>query len=924
MARIVSVHVRMQIQDYVNKARAGVAATKDLRTELQKAAAAGKLEGVATAATGAGLALVAGFTLATTAAARFEKAMSGVSSVTNANAVDLERLRKAALEAGKATQFSATEAAQAERELGAAGLATSQIVGGALTGSLALAAAGQLDLAESADIAAKTMGVFGLQGRDVGRVADVLSAAANKSATGVREIAEALKMGGGAANSAGMSLEETVGTLAALSKGALVGSDAGTSLKTALTMLAAPTKESAAEMKRLGIEVYDTNGNFIGSAKLAGVLQRTLGGLTQQQRQAALSTIFGADAMRVAIALYDLGEQQVQEYITAVDDQGAASRAAAKLTDNLIGDVERLTGSFETLTITSGGGVSEALRIATKSAGAFVDQLNEAPPALTGTLVGVAGLTGAVLLGVAAWTRIRGSINDALEDLSKTGPAGERAARGLTVATKWAGRAGAAFATLEIVNTIAAQFRPAAADTDALARSLTNLANSGERAGEWTRIFGGDMDQLKRDLKFTNSSGGIAGLKKAASIEPGFLAGFDWSTQASYEHMVALDKAFAQLASSGNSKEAAKAFEVITKAAKEQGIPVEDLINMFPQYKAALEESATSTDRLAAGQQAALAQAHAMAGGLEAAVKEAGSLSAAFDKLNKSTTDWAKSENDLEAAIDDGMAAIKANGKTATDHGTVLDASTKAARGNRDALLEIVDTTRDAIQARWDDTHSLEAANSVYEDGRKAFVKAAVAAGLTKKAAEELADAWLQMPPLVSTQVTTPGLDAALAKLQRLAQMDKKMGISINVYDPEGLVTRRWGGVTTHAQTGLLRDAAVYSPRTPARYAFAEPATGGEAFIPRKGPYGRAMSILSESAAWYDAAVIPFASLAGTRAAPSYGAAGSPAAMQSSVHMEAAIARALRAAMHGISIVLDERRVGHVQARKADLYKRGG
>ncbi len=41
----------------------------------------------------------------------------------------------------------------------------------------------------------------------------------------------------------------------------------------------------------------------------------------------------------------------------------------------------------------------------------------------------------------------------------------------------------------------------------------------------------------------------------------------------------------------------------------------------------------------------------------------------------------------------------------------------------------------------------------------------------------------------------------------------------------------RWGGVYEHAQAGLLREAGIFSARTPARYAFAEPATGGEAFI---------------------------------------------------------------------------------------------
>jgi len=104
--------------------------------------------------------------------------------------------------------------------------------------------------------------------------------------------------------------------------------------------------------------------------------------------------------------------------------------------------------------------------------------------------------------------------------------------------------------------------------------------------------------------------------------------------------------------------------------------------------------------------------------------------------------------------------------------------------------------------------------------------------------------------------VKQASLDAALAKILRLQYLSKKMGFSVNAYDPEGLVrNKRWGGVTTHARMGTLGDAQVYDPVSPARYAFAEPATGGEAFVPRHGDYGRSMSILNTAASWYGARV---------------------------------------------------------------------
>jgi TP901 family phage tail tape measure protein len=54
-----------------------------------------------------------------------------------------------------------------------------------------------------------------------------------------------LRMGGLLANQTGLSLEDTVGTLSAFADHALIGSDAGTSLKVMLQRLTPQSKEAA-------------------------------------------------------------------------------------------------------------------------------------------------------------------------------------------------------------------------------------------------------------------------------------------------------------------------------------------------------------------------------------------------------------------------------------------------------------------------------------------------------------------------------------------------------------------------------------------------------------------------------------------------------------------------------------------------------
>src|SRR4249919_2216358 len=103
--------------------------------------------------TGAGLlggALAVGLGVAIKSSADFEQAISNVAATGKDAQTNLKGLRDAALAAGKATKFSATEAAGGVEALAKAGVSAADIMGGGLTGALNLAATGNLDVADSA------------------------------------------------------------------------------------------------------------------------------------------------------------------------------------------------------------------------------------------------------------------------------------------------------------------------------------------------------------------------------------------------------------------------------------------------------------------------------------------------------------------------------------------------------------------------------------------------------------------------------------------------------------------------------------------------------------------------------------------------------------------------------------------------------
>jgi TP901 family phage tail tape measure protein len=400
-------------------ARETAAAYKKAQHEAQMA----MRETVQTAAVmGAGIAAGIGF--AVVAAKNFNAEMSNVKAVSNATAQEFGQLRTAALEAGQATKYSATDAARAEQELAKAGVAVQDIVGGGLRGALNLAAAGQLDLAKSAEIAASAMTVFGLRGQDVGHIADVLAAAANKAQGGVGDMGLALQQSSLVAHQFGLSIEDTVGTLALFAKNGLTGSDAGTSFKTMLQRLVPSSNEAAEKMDALGIKMFDATGKFIGIQAAAQELQEGLSGLSDEQRISALNTIFGADAIRASTILYEAGAKGVDFWRNSVNESGAAARIAAKNMDNLAGDLEQLRGAFETALIKTGDQATGVLRGLTQGATDAVQAYSALPSPVQGAVLAFGGLAVAGTLAFAAAATLIPkyvALREALETLGTTG-----------------------------------------------------------------------------------------------------------------------------------------------------------------------------------------------------------------------------------------------------------------------------------------------------------------------------------------------------------------------------------------------------------------------------------------------------------------------------------------------------------------------
>jgi len=451
-------------------------------------------------------AVLTGFAaLSVTRFAQFDAAMSSVAAATMESAENMAILRQAAIEAGADTQYSATEAAGAIEELAKAGVSTADILGGGLTGALNLAASGAIGVADAAEIAATAMTQFGLSGDDVGHIADLLAAGAGKAQGGVDELGMALKQAGLVADQTGLSIEETVGGLTAFAAAGLVGSDAGTSFKAMLQRLTPQSKEAQRAMDDLGISAYDSQGQFIGLSEFAGNLQQALKDLTPEQRNAAMATIFGSDAVRAANVLYEQGAAGVEKWTDAVNDQGYAAEQARIRTDNLVGDLERLGGSFDTALIQSGSGANDVLRQMTQGAESVVDAIGQMPAPILNATTLLAGAGGLTALGIGGLGKLAVGIHDAKRSLEGLGVSMKTAgafAGGLGVAlaigtlafANWAQKAAEAKARAsEYLSTLDAAGKTTEATIESVNKAIAGR-NMGQSFSE--RIFGGDPESL--------------------------------------------------------------------------------------------------------------------------------------------------------------------------------------------------------------------------------------------------------------------------------------------------------------------------------------------------------------------------------------------------------------------------------------------
>ncbi|AHK42209.1 putative phage tail protein [Ensifer adhaerens OV14] len=335
----------------------------------------------------------------------FEAAMNRVDAATGATADEFKAMRDMAVQLGADTSFSASESADAMEMLAKNGLKASQILDGAVAASMQLAAASGSDLSAAADVATDVMMNFGKEAKDLAPLVDGITGVLLESKFGFDDYRLAMGQAGGVAGNLGVSFEDFNAVIAGTSSAFASGSDAGTSFKTFLTTLVPKSDAAAAAMDELGLKFFNVDGSMKSMTAIAEELKTKMGGLSDEDMNNKMSTMFGTDAMRTAIMLMKTGGAGIDELKTKIGSASAEEQAAARL-KGFNGELEKLGGAFETLqiAIADSGLLAMVTSFVTMLAG-WIDALATSNPELLkwGTiLAGLAAVLGPLLITLGA------------------------------------------------------------------------------------------------------------------------------------------------------------------------------------------------------------------------------------------------------------------------------------------------------------------------------------------------------------------------------------------------------------------------------------------------------------------------------------------------------------------------------------------
>ena len=307
-------------------------------------------------------------------AADFESSMSGVKAIMGEKWDD--SLTEQAKHLGATTAWTAREVGEAMQYTAMAGWDAKQNMEG-LNGILSAASAGGIGLAEATDVMVGALAGFGEGADQAEKYADIMTATFTNTKTDMLGLGESYKYVGSLAGTLGYDFAEVNTAIGIMGNASIDGSQAGTTLRTALLNMTGDSKEVKKAMGELGISMTNSDGTMKSFSDVMHDMKKGFSGLTEEGKLFYANQIFGKTATAGMLAVINSTDDAYDSLERSIKGaSGAAGEAASGRLDNLNGQLTLLKSAIEGIAIRIGDFILPYLKQFVEWAQKLADKLN--------------------------------------------------------------------------------------------------------------------------------------------------------------------------------------------------------------------------------------------------------------------------------------------------------------------------------------------------------------------------------------------------------------------------------------------------------------------------------------------------------------------------------------------------------------------
>lgn len=354
--------------------------------------------------------IVAGLGYAARAYVKFDDQMNQMKVQLDDGSVSAGKLKEQVSELGKTSQDMAKQygvAGESIRngmnELIKKGFTFNQVTG-AMPSILKATVASGDDFNSVMSVSSSVLEQFGLKVDDTNqmikntdRVTSVLTYTANKTSAGFADLGEAMQNVGPMAANNNQSLEDMASTLGILSNRGIEGGEAGTYLMNALQNLATPTKEQARGLRDLGVAAFDANGKMRSFPDILEDIEKATSGMSDEQKNAALNTIFNTQAMKGINPLIQAGSKSIKDLSKSTKDASKyQDDLSKKMGESASRNVAKMKESFKVLAETLGQQVVPAIIPLIDKSTDLANKFGQLDKDTQGAIIKIAAFVGAI------------------------------------------------------------------------------------------------------------------------------------------------------------------------------------------------------------------------------------------------------------------------------------------------------------------------------------------------------------------------------------------------------------------------------------------------------------------------------------------------------------------------------------------------